>query len=345
MTRRTLNKLICAVVCALFCCVYASAAQRAKGFDEALNKAGSDGVAVYCYGPDWNIRSTRLLKSFWQTAAAEEAACDAVMVAVPFYEDNSSKEAKKAAGIRGRMNAPRFNVCPTVLLFTKEGHLYATLQGNDYLGDDDKCSLGLKNIRDKIHALREFQKLMKEADAEEKTAKKLELLGKAADLPINVPHEVIDRITTADPQDKAGYHRRITFNARNFMYELMETKDGFLKPDFEPDMQKIRKECEAIFKDKNIRAHDKQAVYNLYIGQSRREHVQGNKLRGMIRKSQKVDETTNYGLLSPNLMKLWGSLKHRSAPEDRRKNSAAKREKARQERNKKRAERNIEIHK
>lgn len=332
-------------MCALCCCVYAAAAERAKGFDEALSKAGSDGVAVYCYGPDWNPRSVRLLQSFWNTPAAEEAACNAVMVAVPFYENSSSPAAQKDSGIRGSMSAPRFQVCPTVLLFTKEGHLYATLQGNDYLGNDAKCSLGLKNMRDKIHALREFQKLMQEADAEEKTAKKLELLGKAADLPIDVPREVIDRITAADPQDKAGYHRRITFNARAFMYELMETKDGFLKPDFEPDMQKIRKECEAIFKIKNIRPRDKQAVYNLYIGQSRREHVQGNKLRGMIRKSQKVDEHTDYGRLSPNLMKLWGSLKHRPTPENRRKNAAAKREKARQERSKKRAERNIEIHK
>lgn len=340
------------VVCAMLCCVNSTAAERAESFEEALSKAGSDGVVVYCYGPDWNTRSVRLLKSFWNSPEAEEAACNAVMLAIPFYENEETPEAEKAKKAQGKMPRPDYMVCPSVMMFRKDGSFYAELQGSDYLGTDDKCSLGCKNMRDKIHALREQQKLLHEAEAEPDKAKKAALLAKAAEFPIRRPMKylegrlidiILEGIRKADPQDKAGYYRRLTFEPRNYLVELMELQNGFLKHDFEPDMKKIRRRCEAIFKDKTLRAQDRQAVYNIYIGQSRRAHEPGSRLRGMIRKSQKLDENSIYGQLSPALIKLWGNLKHRPSADERKKESLKKREKARKERDQKRAERNIQF--
>lgn len=318
------------------------AAQRAESYQEALGKAGSDGVIVYCYGPDWNRRSVMLLNSFWKSAQTEEAAGDAVLVAVPFYEDKHSAEAEKDSHKGQGLPHPPFSVCPTVMFFDKNGRLYATMQGSDYLGNDPACTEGVKNIQKNVQALRTQQELLAKAQNVQ-GEERAKLLAQVADLPINAPDNLVDMIREADPKDKLGYVRRLTFNARDFMYAQLDTKDGFLHPDFEPDFTKMAKDCEAVFRDEALRPRDRQAAYNLYIGQSRREHVQGNKIKGLIRKVNKLDPNTDYGKLSPTLMNLWGNLKHRTTPEERRAERAKKKAKDREKRDKKRKERHIEV--
>lgn len=324
----------------------AIAAQRAATFDEALEKAGTDGVIAYCYGPDWNKRSVQLLDTFWKSAAAEEAAGNAVMVAVPFYEKESAKGAEDAASIRGSMSAPPFHVCPTVMFFDKNGRKYADFQGADYLGADDACQEGVRNIAKYVQALRKQQELMAAA-APLIGVEKAKLLAEVADLPIAKPEDLMEQLELADPTDKLGAIRRNKFNALQFMYKQLDTPDGFLKPDFEADYPQMRKDCEEVFKDKAIRNRDRQAVYNLYIGESRRQAIPGNQLKGFIKKVNKLDPTTDYGKLSPTLVDLWGNIKHKLTPEERKAAREAKRakdkEKKQRKRDEKRAEETIEI--
>lgn len=314
------------------------AAQRARTFSEALEKAGADGVVAYCYGPDWNKRSVQLLKTFWNTPAAEQAAGNAVMVAVPFYERDTAKGAEEAAEIRGNMPNPPFAVCPTVMFFDKTGRKYASFQGADYLGADDECTEGVKNIAKYVQALRKQQELMAQAEGLV-GQEKAKLLAEVADLPIEQPASLMQELELADPTDKLGAIRRNKFNALQFMYKQLDTPDGFLKPDFEADYQQMRKDCEEVFKDEAIRNRDRQAVYNLLIGQSRREAIQANQLKGFIKKVNKLDATTDYGQLSPTLVNLWGNLKHKLSPEERKAAREAKRAKAKEKKAKKRDER------
>ncbi|MDO5470806.1 MAG: hypothetical protein Q4F38_05845 [Akkermansia sp.] len=329
---------ILAAVALLMVSAFADAAQRARTFGEAMEKAGDDGVIAYCYGPDWNQRSVVLLNSFWKSPAAEEAAGNAVMVAVPFYEKDTAKGAEDAAEIRGDMPEPPFMVCPTVMFFDKSGRRYASFQGADYLGSDDECTEGVKNIAKNIQALRRQQELMSKA-ASLVGKEKAKLLAEVADLPIEKPENLMSELELADPTDKLGAIRRNKFNALQFMYKQLDTPDGFIKPDFEADYQQMRKDCEEVFKDEAIRPRDRQAVYNLFIGQSRREAVHGNQLKGFIKRVNKLDDTTDYGKLSPTLVNLWGNLKHKLTPEERKAAREAKRAKAKERKNRKRDER------
>lgn len=314
------------------------AAQRARTFSDALEKAGPDGVVAYCYGPDWNKRSVQLLNTFWNTPAAEGAAGNAVMVAVPFYERDTAKGAEDASEIRGSMPAPPFDVCPTVMFFDKSGRKYASFQGSDYLGSDDECTEGVKNIAKYVQALRKQQELMAKAEGLV-GQEKAKILAEVADLPIEKPANLMQELELADPTDKLGAIRRNKFSALQFMYKQLDTPDGFLKPDFEADYQQMRKDCEEVFKDEAIRNRDRQAVYNLLIGQSRREAIQANQLKGFIKKVNKLDATTDYGQLSPTLVNLWGNLKHKLSPEERKAAREAKRAKAKEKKAKKRDER------
>lgn len=323
-------------------------AQRAETFEEALSKAGKDGVMAFCYAPDWNMRSVKLLQTFWKSPAAEEAAGDAVMVAVPFYQDPSSKGADAAPAIQsGLPSVPKGTyICPAVMMIDKEGNLYAYLPGSDYLGNDDACSLGCKNMKEKLGHLRKRIELL--AQAEPLIGlEKAKLLAQVADLPIAQPEGIVEQIELADPTDKTGAVRRNKFSPQQCMYKLLDTTDGFLKPDYEADYGKIREECEAVLADPAYRTRDRQSVYALYVGESRRQFMSSgrptqNQLKGIIKKGMKVDETTDFGRLSPTLEKLWGSMKFTRTSEQRKADREKKSEEAKHKKEKKRAERNAE---
>lgn len=280
--------------------------RRAETFGDALAAAGEDGVAIFCYGPDWNKVSTRMLKSFWMTRELEEATGSAILVAVPFYESPNSRQLEESSLASAGMPKLPFGVCPTVMLVDKDGTMYANLPGADYLGTEEDHSKGLKNLREKIAALRKRQELLKKAESLV-GVQKAEVLNEIAELPINTPRGLVDQIKEADPTDQSGMVRRNTFSALAFLYEQMHTKDGFLSPDFEPDYGKMTADCMKVIKDKAIRPRDRQAAYLLLIGQARREEINGAKFKNLVNACAKLDPETNYGRLAPVLNNSWAN--------------------------------------
>ncbi len=322
---------------------WAQAAQRVSSFDEALEKAGPDGIIVYCYGPDWNMRSTRMLRSFWNTPALEEAAANAVLVAVPFYQDPYTNGADKANDIKGSMPAPRSGICPSVLMFDKNGRLYASLQGGDGLYQNkeqevadfikskkkkmeeikppsseelEEGKLGLENIKKNLAYLRQQQEYLQKAETATLPNEKAKLITQAAELPINQPEGYVNTLTMTVPMDEDGYVKRGEHCALTFMYEQLETSDGFLKDDFFEDADLIEKACKKIYEDEQYRTEDRQAALALMLGAKRRAGESGSKLKTGIKKMAKIDMTTKFGLLSAALLESWGS-KARMTPEEK----------------------------
>ncbi len=324
----------------------ADAAQRAKTYSEALEMAGEDGVIAFCYGPDWNKRSVRMLKSFWESPALEEAAGNAVLIAVPFYQHRESEGAAEAAMIRGSLRAPHYGACPTVFMIRKSGVIYATLTGMDELGDE-QGSLAVESIRTKLAEYRRQQELLAQAESASGTAK-AKLLCEVTDLSIDAPKGIVEEIQLADPEDQTGAVRRNKHNAfYGFMYEQMQTKDGFLKTGFTPDLSTVSEACYGIINDEAYRNEDRQAAYALLIGLSRAAGVPANQLRGYITKSTKIDPNTVYGKLGPALVERWtgkdseaaASGKKKKTAEERKAEREAKRQAAKAKRERKKAER------
>ena len=319
--------------------------RRADSYSEALGMAGDDGVAVFCYGPDWNQRSVRMLKKFWQTAALEEVSGGAILVAAPYYQVATPEQEQESRNVTAGMPAPPFGVCPTVMLFDKDGFMYANLPGTDYLGDEEG-KLGMQNIHEKIAHLRKRNELLKQAE-NLNGAEKAKVLGQVADLPIKAPRGLVDMIEEADPQDSTGLVRRNKHNATQFLYTQMETKDGFLAKDFEPDYNKIKTECMKVVKDEALRTEDRQAAYALIIGQTRRERISGKQMKDFINAFHKIDPNTPYGKLSSALSGLWGNLNFRVTADERR--AMREREKAKEkgrrekDREDKKAAKNVDV--
>ncbi len=322
----------------------ADAAQRARTYSEARDMAGEDGIVVFCYGPDWNKRSVRMLKSFWENPATEAAVGDAVMLAVPYYQDKNAEGAAEAGGIRGGLPEPNFGICPSVFMVDKHGSIYARLSGLDDLGDENGA-LGAENMKRKLAEFHRQKELLSQAE-QTSGAERANLLGQVADLSVARPKNLVEEIELADPEDNTGQVRRNKHNAfYGFMYEQMETSDGFLKKDFVPDLRKIGDACQKIFNDKAYRNEDRQAAYALLIGLSRANGVSANQLRGYITKSMRLDETTVYGKIGPDLIEKWagkgasnGGGKKKTAA-DRKAEREARRAAAKAERERRKAER------
>ncbi len=326
----------------------AGAAQRAATYQEAQAMAGEDGIIVFCYGPDWNQRSVRMCETFWKNAATEEAAGNAVMVAVPYFQNPKSELAQKFANERGSLPEPPFGVCPAVLMYDSEGNNYATLAGMDDFGDEEG-KLGAENIAKKLAELRTQRALISKA-ASASGVERAKVLGEVMNLGIKAPKGIINEIEIADPEDKSGMVRRNKHDAfYGFMYEQLQTKDGFLKSDFVPDLKTIGAACKKVYDDESYRPEDRQAAYALLIGLSRAAGVPTNQLRGYITKCMKIDENSVYGRMCPALLEKWvggssgggggGASAKKKTAEERKAEREAKRESAKAERERKKQER------
>ena len=321
--------------------------RRAASFVDALEAAGEDGIAVYCYGPDWSVRSTRMLKSFWNTPELEAATGKAILLAVPFYEDpTDAQQQEHDNAAMGGVSAPPFGVCPTVMLYDKDGVKYATLTGSDDLGQEGDFSIGYQKLREKIAALHKRDELLGKA-ASLAGVEKAKVLNEIADLPISPPSGLVAMIKEADPADHSGMVRRNTFSALGFLYEQMHTKDGFLSPDFIVDFKAMEAACMKVIKDEALRPEDRQAAYLLLIGQNRRMDNTGPKLKALIAACAKLAPKSRYGILAPGLIDHWVPLKNTKSSEAKHAQKVRDRNKAKEvtakERDSKRADKNTEI--
>lgn len=291
----------------LLCAPAADAAQRVKTYRDAQEAAGKDGIIVYVYGPDWNTRSNRMLHDFWESSELEQAAGNAVLLALPVYQKKVNKELDNGVDIKGNLRLPGFCYCPRVVMLDEDGEIYADLHGTDDLGGFDGKE-GIANIRKNLDLLHQRNAILEEADHEENEAR-ARLLSKAADLPIKPQSDIVQRIRMADPNDKTGCLRRHEFNAREFLYKEMDTKDGFLKPTFVPDLNAIKQHCTRIFTDTAYKVEDRQAAYNLLIGITRQNGIVSQRLKTLIRANMRIGPETRSGKAGEHILTLWGDAK------------------------------------
>ena len=298
--------------------------RRPETFRDALDAAGDDGVIVFCYGPDWNQRSVRMLESFWKQAELEKVTGQALLVAVPIYEYPTDKQAEESQRISAGMPSIPFNVCPTIMMVDKTGSMYANLPGMDFLGNE-KGSSAFKNIASKLAEHRKLLDLMKKADSLN-GMERAKVLGEIGELSIEKPDNFLDLLKAADPNDSTGLVRRNTHSALQFLYKLMDTKDGFLKTDFHTTLHDLMGESMKVINDKALRAEDRQAAYCLLIGQARREEGGSRRMKDLITASMKIDPNSFYGRAMPRLSQLWGNERANETSDERRDRRAKEKE-------------------
>ncbi len=279
-----------------FSCMSAWAAERAKTYHEALEKAGDEGVLIYLYGPDWNRRSVKMLESFWQKNELERAAGNSVLVALPIYQRPTAEQKAEQEEIQSGFPLPpphRYRSNPTVVMLDKTGRTYAILSGNDDLGDGLSGSKACQLIQKNKALLAQQLELMNKAE-QASGLEKAKLIGQASTLGIDPPHNAAEQIRTLDPKDESGYVRRLNYDPRKFQEEHKDAKSTELES---PVLK--------IVNDTAYSPLQRQETYCILIGQLRRDGAAKNVLRKHLLAMQQIDPNSMYGKITPSLLTQW----------------------------------------
>lgn len=343
------KKLLISLGFALVACV-AKGAVTVAGYDEALKKAKSDGVIVYCYGPDWNRRSVIMLDEFWKNPQIEKACGDAVMVAVPYYQrptDEQQLEANKISGAfqRRKVNN-QFRSFPAVCMVGKDGRIYAQLCGTDALGSEkDNYRRGYENISHHLELYRKQTELLAQAEKAE-GLEKARFIGEASTLGIYPPDGASSQIKALDPQDTLGYVKTLSYDPYSFNMEANAFSGCDRNAENALSAEKTASRLQEILQNKTLTPIQKQESYAVYIGRLRKDGNGADRatLTKYIKMMGAIDPTSMYGKIVPHLLELWCNVPDRSRKykvdrADKAKERAAARAAARAEREKARKER------
>lgn len=271
----------CMAALALLPC---QAAQEAENYEAASAIATDDGFIIFAYAEDWDTFSKRVCDKLMKSDLVKAAAGNAVFMhaPIPNFIDKERKEADKARF--GPLNIPDASSYPAILMLTKSGRHYSTINGSVmHKAAPKKVS---KMIQERLQGMKKQEELLEQA----KTAKGIErarLLGEAASIPDVSPQgarkNIIAEIKKLDPQDKTGYARKLR-DPFDFMGEItgIEKNQGW---------QEALKKVETYLNDPVYTADHKQALHALAIGLLRRHG--GAKDAAAIRKHAQEMEQLN----------------------------------------------------
>lgn len=335
-----MKKLLLATLCALCSLSVApllQAAQKASTFEDALKKAKADGIVAFCYGPDWNMRSTNMVNTFWKSKLTEKACGDAVMIAIPFYQRPTPANIKEQNKIQGSFKRRRvnhdFRSFPAVCMMDRTGRVYAQLCGTDDLGtDDDDFAKGIDNITAKLEAFRRQSELLAQAEKAQ-GIEKAKLLGQASTLGIYAPEGAAEAIKSLDPQDQTGYYQRLTYDPFHFNERVNAFSGSKMDPSKALTPEQTEKELQTLLKNPVLSNIQKQESYAVYIGRLRKTQADKAMLIKQIKAMHDIDPDTMYGRIMPHLLELWCDVPDKSrtevgdeGPRQRDKNSRSHRE-------------------
>ena len=211
-----LKKLLVTGLCLLLAGTSAFAAFAAKTYAAAQKRNPKDGIIVYFYGADWDVRGPKMLKTLWESSEIKNACGDSAMLAVPVYQEPNEKQKKNAKTIREGMKVPHIYSYPAIVMYTEEGQKYYILQGDEIFEEPAKVA---ETIKAKLKLFRERKAILKKAERA-KGVEKAKLYGEASSLEgIDPPHDALKIIKANDPKGETPYAKRLEFDVFKLITE------------------------------------------------------------------------------------------------------------------------------
>lgn len=287
------------------------AVQHAENYEAAKSIVQDDGFILFAYAEDWDTYSKGVCDTLMASEAVIKAAENAVFMRLPIPNAMSDerREADKARYGElqfppDRMNIPRSY--PALLLFTKSGRLYATVEGPFMRKAAPKKVSEL--IQTYLKALHEQNDLLARAE-KAKGVEKARLLAQAAEVAHISPPEPLtkyaDTIAKFDPKDQTGYVRRFRRGPLSFMGEARELE---LSKEPNKGWEAAVELMETYLKDEAYTPQQKQEMHAVIVGLLRR-HA-GNrgkaKLREHLRTMESLDPESYMGRVAKIMIRDWG---------------------------------------
>ncbi len=188
----------------------AAAAIPSMPLEEAKAKVTDDGYILFAYAETWDTYGKKVVRKLIKSKKVAEAAGSAILL--PYALDQAlDDEANKAFQAQWEgLKIPKADNYPALLLFDRNGRHYSTICGT-YMTQAKPVKIA-KLISERMAAKRKQDELMRQA-AKAKGAEKARFIAQACNIKdINRPDNYEKQLREADPDDKSGVVRQVTFN-------------------------------------------------------------------------------------------------------------------------------------
>lgn len=274
------------------------AATVVKNYDEASKAVGKNGYIVFVYGANWDPTGLQICRKHMDSPAVKEAAGDAVMWTVPFYQ-LPTDEQKTDQNIKwGSLKLPHgFSAesYPALLLYDTKLDNYAVLNGAlVQKGTPEEVAVKLKET---LVNKSKRDEVMTKADAAQ-GVEKAKLLLEACRIPgLNRPERIIETIKSIDPQDQSGAIRTLT-------YEPSAKAESYS----EKSMAEAIADLEKLLQDPVFTPEQRQSMYAIMVGKIHLEGTYDDRAK-IMELTQKMRELNPDSLLGRSAViagRLWG---------------------------------------
>lgn len=280
-------KILITLLTGLMLVVTADAAIKAVSVAEAqeqAKKTNSDYV-VFVYGKGWDHLSTQYKARVWDQPETQAQLEPNTLVCEIYLAENPTEEEQNAQKERNKGFGETVRSYPSVFMFGKDGSCYAALGGKDNLPNNSNAV---------ARKMAQLQRLARKRDAimaqagKAEGVQKAKLIGTAYDLP-NLRHnnkEMLKEIKKADPDDKSGYVRRLSFSAWD-LHQYLD-KEKFSK-------EEALKVMDEMLKDPAYTTVQKQEILGVRGTLLRRNKTEKSELSRNYLMMKKLDPNSMYG--------------------------------------------------
>ena len=218
MAKRKISAALVALCCSL---ISADAATFAETMAEA--KESEKPVAIFIHGSSWQPASRAFGKTVWSSPGLISALGKNVILTDLHVSQHLEGDAAKAEEEKNKgWNAGTVSTYPAVQIYGSDGHLLKNFQGRELrsLNTPEAVVAQMKTVleaAEKRHGLLEEIAKAREAGAVEKEAP---LLCQLVELPVNHDPKVVEQLKAVDPDDRAGWQARLSFNNWEFIRHI-----------------------------------------------------------------------------------------------------------------------------
>lgn len=256
-----MKKTVISALVALSLLTGVQAATVVKNYDEAQSHLTDDGYVLVLYPEGWNKNGKKAGLKYVSSDVVLKAAGNAVIIPVPRHQISDEEVQQFRKQLLGKLPLPNVHSYPAFILLDKDGRHYATVSGLFMRKGDEKQAAA--ELQKSMSSKREQDKLLAEAADTKDPLLKARKLGRAAELPgVFRPNNIQKMIKEADPEDKSGYSRRLS-------YHPSAHAEGLVKNTQKTVEQKIS-ELEAMLEDAAYTNEQKQGIAATCIGMMRR---------------------------------------------------------------------------
>lgn len=311
-----IRKIFTAALCLLLAGTSAFAAVSVKSFAQAKKRNAKDGILVYFYGPDWDDRSTKMLKTFWENGEIKNACGDAAMVAAPVYQSPSEKDRKRAQEILSGMKVPHIFSYPAVVMCDSDGTKYYLLQGDEILAETKTVA---ETIKAKLELFRKQKRLLKKAE-KTKGLEKAKLYGEAMIEGIDYPPNALKIIKESDPKGETPYAKRLEFDVFKIITDKTHTDPDnpnlkLMTPDEAFNLVKTI----AIDDETTYLPEQRQELLASCAAYLRRTDASDARIKTLHKKIREIDPDSVWASFADESEKIWLGADKRSAKKKKRK--------------------------